>query len=87
MVLGIPFDVPVMAHYCSANIREHKDGRLIVTIDDKEGKLPQDKMGGWIKESKHWKRIYNKQKTTNAKEDLYQYFHLLLKATGFAGGL
>ena len=77
LVLGIPFDVPLMANYCSANIREHKDGRLIVAIEDKEGKLPHTEMGGWIKENKFWKRIYNKQKTSNVREDLYQYDELI----------
>ena len=77
LVLGIPFDVPIMAHYCAAQIKEHKDGRLIVSIEDKEGKLPHDKMGGWVKEAKHWKRIYNKQKSNSAREDLYQYDDLI----------
>ena len=84
LVLGIPFDVPLMANYCGAQIREHKDGRLIVTIEDKEAKLPHDKMSGWIKESRFWKRIYNKQKTTSSNEELYQYDELIrhLVSTG-----
>lgn len=85
LVLGIPFDVPLMASYCAANIREHRDGRLIVTIEDKEGKLPFEQMSGWVKESKCWKRIYNKSKSTQVREDIYQYDDLIRHLVSSSG--
>ncbi|HPT70863.1 MAG TPA: DUF5906 domain-containing protein [Candidatus Cloacimonadota bacterium] len=71
--LGVHLALPDIANYCTASIKEHKDGRLIVSIEDKEHKIPQSEMQGWIKEKATWKRLYIKPRTVKAKEDNSSY--------------
>jgi len=74
-LLGINPDLPSASHYCRTSIKEHKDGRLIIMIEDKESKLSP--MIGWIREKSQWKRIYSKNKTNHVNEELYQYDELV----------
>lgn len=75
--LGAHFDLPKMANYCNATIKEHKDGRLVISIEDKEHKIPQAEMQGWIKEKTMWKRMYIKPKVNRPKEDHTTYDDLV----------
>lgn len=71
--LGVFVQVPKMGLYCTATIKPHKDGRLIITIEDKDHKIPVEEMQGWIKEKTVWKRLFIKTRTSRVKEDSNTY--------------
>ena len=69
LALGVYLKIPNMANYCGASIKPHKDGRLVITIEDKDHKIPMEQMQGWIKEKTTWKRLFVKTKTSRTKEE------------------
>jgi len=75
--IGATISLPAKALYCDAAIKEHKDGRLIITVVDKDHKVAQEDMAGWLHDKTKWQRIFNKPKTSKVKENLYKYDNIV----------
>lgn len=72
--INIFIDLPTMANYCEAKMKENKDGKLVVEVVDKEHRLASDpKMQDWIKEGNVWKKLFNKPKTIYVDEEMYAH--------------
>ena len=54
-LLGIDINIPTAFATRECKLKEHKDGRLIVHVDKKDG---DDYIEGWIKDKKVWKKIF-----------------------------
>ena len=74
--LGVMVDIPPAAAYCEGKMKEHKDGRLIIEIHDKDNKLASQ-MNDWVHEGRTWKRIFNKQKVFTVEEENFQHDDLI----------
>ena len=78
-VLGIHLKLPPVAKYCSARMQYHKDkNRIVVTILDKEHKIPQQEMVGWLLDNKSWTRIFNTNRVNvENSEKIHNYDDLV----------
>jgi hypothetical protein len=74
--LGVHLDLPPKANLCTCRMKEHRDGRLIVEIFDKENHLAGT-MDGWIRDGHFWKKLYNKNRQNKTTEELENFDDLI----------
>lgn len=75
--IGVHFKLPLLANYCGASIKEQRDGRVIISIEDKEHKIAEADMPGWIYEKFHWKKIFTKPRTASITEETTKYDEII----------
>ena len=76
--LGVTIDINAMFHSREATLKQHRDGRLIVTID-RNPNDHADKLPGFLapKGTKPWLRIYRTQVSAPAEPELSNYDDLI----------
>ena len=74
-LLGTHVEIPAKAIHRTAEIKEHKDGRLIVSIPQE----PHDGQDfqGWHLDKNKWTRIFNIRKVSNSEPEISDYDNII----------
>ena len=70
--LGAQLNLPEWAKHRTAELKQHKDGRLIVCIKQEPTDVPAD-MDGWTVERGLWKRIFNAKLQSPGESETLSY--------------
>ncbi len=77
-LLGVTINLPPTMGGRRSKLKQHRDGRLIVEIQQ-ETHDRGDAMDGWLVKRKSWTRIFNSQITTPDEPDVANYDDLVRK--------
>jgi hypothetical protein len=72
LMLGVNLKVPTWAYGRSAELRKHKDGRLIIEFEHRPND-PGDGMEGWQIDRKKWKRIFSAKTSAPREQETGNY--------------
>jgi len=72
--LGAIVNLPDWAKGRTAELKEHKDGRLIFAIKRESHDLPIE---GWREDKGYWKRIYNAKLNQPGESEVLEYDHIV----------
>ena len=72
--LGVGFKIPEWAQNRPAQLKAHKDGRLIVYIKRESQDRPID---GWLEDKNQWKKIFNASLVQSTESKALDYDHIV----------
>ena len=76
-LLGVDFKYNPSYAYRETTLKQHKDGRLIVEIENRDNDN-SDKMGGWLRKGrKPWTQIFNIQASSPTEREVGNYDDLI----------
>lgn len=75
-LLGIAVEIPPFLYGRPAKLKQHKDGRLIIEIEHKDGD-PGDMLTQWLPSKGNWTRVFNTIVNTPQEPEVSDYEDLI----------
>lgn len=83
--LGAQLNLPEWAIERTTQLKQHKDGRLIVYVKRESGDSPTD-MKGWREDKGYWKRIFNAKLQQPGESEILSYDSMVRHLVTDIGG-